>query len=148
MGLRGAHKGSLKVSEQLPTNVEDGWDEKIPKLWLGYTMWPQSGLSALQAIGTANLEKMNYNAMYAKIYLRYPEYRDDVRSFCKAFGSKLLLLKEIIRFGIRWTKERLSLKIRMLNKTQYINRNQMSLIQAKDIVDTCYDSLDLNNLKE
>ena len=148
MGLRGAHKGSLKVSEQLPTNVEDGWDEKIPKLWLGYTMWPQSGLSALQAIGTANLEKMNYNAMYAKIYLRYPEYRDDVRSFCKTLGSKLLLLKEIIRFGIRWTKERLSLKIRMLNKTQYINRNQMSLIQAKDIVDTCYDSLDLNNLKE
>lgn len=148
MGLRGAHKGSLKASEQLPANVEEGWDEKIPKLWLGYTMWPQSGLSALQAIGKPVVEKMNYSAMYAKIYLRYPEYRNEVKIFCKTFGCKFLLSKEILRFGVRWAKERLALKIRILNKTQYVNRKQMSLIQAKDIVDACYGNISLSNLKK
>ncbi len=144
MGLRGAHKGSLKDSKQLPSNVEDDWDEKIPKLWLGYTMWPQSGITALRALRLSeNAEKMNYNAMYAKTYLRYAEYKDEVMDFVKKYGGLCAFCYEIVRFGFRWLRERCDLKIRKIKKSQYINWSQMSLVESKHIVDEKYKNVEL-----
>ncbi len=144
MGLRGAHKGSLKDSKQLPANVEEDWDEKIPKLWLGYTMWPQSGITALRALGMQEqIKKMNYNAMYAKTYLRYKEYRICILEYVNEYGSLLSFGYEIIRFGFRWVKEHLGLKMRIISKRQYINWVQMSLVESKHIVDEKYKNVKL-----
>ena len=146
MGLRGAHKGKLKDSKQLPANVEDDWDEKIPKLWLGYTMWPQSGITAFSALGlNESMSKMNYNAMYAKTYLRYPEYREEVMAFVKAYGGICSFGYEMIRFGFRWIRERIEVKQRELSNRQYVNWSQMSLVESKHIVDSRYENLNLNH---
>lgn len=143
MGLRGAHKGRLKDSKQLPANVEDDWDEQIPKLWLGYTMWPQSGITALRALGReGDIKRMNYNAMYAKTYLRYAEYREEVMRFVKSYGGVFAFGYELIRFGCRWICERIEVKWRKLRKEQYVNWTQISLVEAKHIVDSKYKNVE------
>lgn len=136
MGLRGAHKGSLKDSKQLPDNVEEGWDERIPKLWLGYTMWPQSGISAFKAMGLGSyIKKMNYDAMYAKTYLRYPEYKEVVLRFVSENKSMLKFALEIIRFSFRWGRERIVNQYRKLFHIQFIDWKQLTLSEAKQVVD-------------
>ncbi len=147
MGLRGAHKGRLQDSKQLPSNVEDDWDPKIPKLWLGYTMWPQSGLSALNAMRRVDLtNQMNYFAMYAKTFLKYPEYRKNVLSFMHSIKDYILFVYEVIRFGIRWSLDRLKLKIRIASKQQFISWEQTSLCEAQTIVDKVLKNTNINAL--
>lgn len=146
MGMRGAHKGSLKASDQLPANVEDGWDVRIPKAWLGYTIWPQSGLCAARAMGITNLPKMNYHAMYAKTYLRYPDYRSTVMQFCPTSQSKLKLWAECMRFAIRYGLEKARIMYRKYRGTIYSTSEHISLDEAKRIVDGTYNDTIITNL--
>ena len=64
MGLRGAHKGDLKSVKQLPKNAEKEWSPRIPKVWLGYTVWPESAEKAFARMGAEKyIKKINYYAM-------------------------------------------------------------------------------------
>ena len=74
--LRGEHKGKLSEVKQLPTDVENGWSSKVPKIWLANTIWPESALKALTRTGNSDLTKrLNFFPMYARIFLKHPEYR-------------------------------------------------------------------------
>jgi len=70
MGQRKLHKGSLKGNFQLRDDVEQLWDEKIPKLWMQDTIWPNSAMKALEACGEIQYKKyMNYCNVYCDTYL-------------------------------------------------------------------------------
>lgn len=147
MGLRGEHKGSLKAAKQLPKNVEDNWDPKIPKIWLGYTMWPESALKAMRSMGETNYEKkMNYAALYAKTFLRYPEYRKKAMKYTKLYVGFISFGFECVKFMCRWTWNQCKLKYRTFTNKQYVNQDKMSLQAACDITDKFISQTDYKSL--
>ena len=106
MGQRGEHKGELKNGKQLPADAEEKWSKRIPKLWLGYTVWTESAEKALIAMGKEELiEKINYSAMEAKVFLKYPEYRKEMLIRQKTTTDYIKLFYQCLRFMIRYYYE-------------------------------------------
>ena len=139
MGLRGAHSGSLSGVKQLPANAEAEWSPRIPKVWLGYTVWPESAEKAFIRMGEESyIGKINYSAMYAKTFLKYPYYRKLVWDNVRGIRSKLHFALECIRFMCRWLKEHFLLWKRTQEGSQYVNRLKISLQEACDIVNSEY----------
>ncbi len=139
MGLRGAHSGSLSAVRQLPANAEAEWSPRIPKVWLGYTVWPESAEKALIRMNRAELiDRINYHAMYAKIFLKYPDYRKMVLKQTKGISGFFHFVFECLRFMKRWYGERNDLKSRKASGRQYIIKENISLLQACRTVDECY----------
>ena len=133
LGLRGEHKGKLSEAKQLPKNAEKEWSERIPKIWLGYTVWPESAEKALIKMHhEAMIKKINYYAMEAKVYLKYKEYRNVIKERIDSLPHFLRLSCEIIRFGFRYTKERCIYLSRRLFRKQCIINKKISLSQAFD----------------
>lgn len=131
MGLRNAHTGSLKGPSWLDPDVEEKWTPEIPKLWLGYTVWAEAGVKALQASGREDLIKMvNYNAMFAKTWLRYPDQRKMVLSFLPTLRDKIALAFECVRFMTKWCYN--TLKKSHLQKKEV--HHNISLEEAVEIV--------------
>lgn len=73
-GVRGEHKASLKDVEQLPPDVEDDWDPRIPKVWLGPTIWAQSLVTALRRMGQeARTSDLSLFRLYAFVLAFHPD---------------------------------------------------------------------------
>ncbi len=135
MGLRGAHKGDLKSVKQLPKNAEKEWSPKIPKVWLGYTVWPESAEKAFTRMGAEKyIKKINYYAMEAKIFLRYAEYRELIFKRIKNLAHLLRFGYECCRFMTRWCVERLDLIYRKRSGKQCVLHERISLTEACKVV--------------
>ena len=135
MGLRGAHTGSLKATHQLPKNAEQEWSSKIPKVWLGYTVWAEAAEKAFTRMGESNyIEKINYNAMLAKTFLRYRDYRNMVMLYFPNPTQKIVLFYECLRFMSRWSWRRLLTCFYKVIGMIYENHNTISLQEACSIV--------------
>ncbi len=131
MGLRNAHTGSLKGRAGLDPDVEDKWTPGIPKIWLGYTVWAEAGVKALEASGRSDLvRKVNLSAMFAKTWLRYPEQRKMVMEFQKSISDKLNLAFECGRFMLQWCASSLINKF----KKRVVIEDSISLEVATEIV--------------
>lgn len=137
MGMRGAHKGGLKGVSQIADDVEDKWNEKIPKLWLGNTIWPESAIKALEAMGEESyIKNMNWNAMYGRILLKYSEYRVSTLSFIHGINY-ILLIFNIVKDSSAWLIDKVCYKIRRLIGKQYeSNGNKISLQDACNITNS------------
>lgn len=138
MGLRGEHKGKLTGVKQLSPNVEKEWSPRIPKLWLGYTIWLEAGIKAIQRMKRNDLmPEINYHAMYAKSFLRYPEYRKVFLRQIEGFGSFIRFGYECCRFMIKWIISKIMFRIRVLKGQQYVSYDRsISLIDALNIVNS------------
>lgn len=122
MGLRGEHKGKLTGVKQLSPDVEREWSPNIPKLWLGYTIWLEAGIKAIQRMKRDDLlSKVNYHAMYAKSYLRYPEYRDVFQHQNKGMVSYIKFGYECCRFMVKWSYNKINYRIRVARGQQFIS---------------------------
>lgn len=131
LGLRGGHKGDLKNVKQLPSNAEKEWSPRIPKVWLGYTVWPESAEKALIRMGHQELcSRINFVAMEAKIYLKYSEYRKMVKKRVNTFSHFVVFVYELFRFGLRWMWERLCLSLRKLFSKQFYTFDSFTLLDA------------------
>lgn len=135
MGLRGTHKGLLKDVKQLPKKAEEEWSPKIPKLWLGYTVWPESAEKAFIKMGyNSYIKKINYYAMEAKIYLKYPEYRSLIMQRNIKIVDKLSLSYECFRFFVRWLVERILLEYRKFSNKQFTVYKEIPLKSACEVL--------------
>lgn len=134
MGMRGAHKGSLKGVAQIANDVEEKWNKNIPKLWLGNTIWPESAVKALEAMGAGDfIEKMNWYAVYARMLLKYGEYRSYTMQFIHGIGY-LRVFFDIISDVSNWLIDRVIYKIRFLRGSWYVNyQENLSLQEACEI---------------
>lgn len=131
MGLRKAHTGSLKDVPWLAPDVEDKWTPEIPKIWLGYTVWAEAGVKALEACGQPDMaKKVNLSAMFAKIWLRYPDQREMVMSYQHSTGDVIKLYYECARFMTRWSKDTLRGKFQKRQRVE----ETISLEDAVSIV--------------
>lgn len=139
MGLRGAHSGSLTGVKQLPKNAEKEWSPRIPKVWLGYTVWPESAEKAfIHMHQDQYIKQINYSAMYAKTFLRYPNYRKMVLENVKGIKAKVKLIYEGVRFMLRWAAEHIRVHKRKRKGTEYVLSEKITLQEACNIVNESY----------
>lgn len=65
-------------------NAEADWIAEIPKIAVGETIWPESAISALNAMGQSELLRyMNYSRMYARFALNKPTLVYLLKDVCK-----------------------------------------------------------------
>lgn len=113
MGERGVHKGDLKNAKQLPKDAEEKWSNRIPKIWLGYTVWAESAEKAMIAMECSDLlNRINIVAMEAKIFLKYREYRNTILNRISSPIHAVKFTKECIRFMFKYFYGELVVQIR------------------------------------
>lgn len=75
MGASHKHKGKIETLSFLPKNCADVWENDIPKIWTGETVWAESCVKALKNMGHGDLYmKFSLNALYAKFLLNNSQY--------------------------------------------------------------------------
>lgn len=73
------HRGTtdFKSLPFLPKNLEEMWDERVPKVWTAPTIWCQSSIMAFRAMHREDLvNKINYESMYEVFVVFYYYYRN------------------------------------------------------------------------
>jgi len=79
LGLRNKHKGNLSEIHFLPKNIEDLWDNRIPKIWTGETIYIISAISALKSMSREDLiNKTDFSNHYANFLSNHREYKSMV----------------------------------------------------------------------
>lgn len=105
-GARGEHKARLEEVDQLPVHVSADWEPRIPRIWLGPTIWAQSCVTALRSSGREDLVgEVNWIRLYARILAFHPDCRDDVmrvvspRDFPKVLCATVFVIaRRALRF--------------------------------------------------
>ena len=135
MGRRGVHKGNIKDAKQLAPDVEKKWNQYIPKLWIGQTIWPESCIKALMSMQEFDLlKKMNFCAMYGRIYLCWPEYRKQLKQYIKSSKMMIIILFNIIYDIIIWIIKNNLKEIRLIIGFDYYTNEKLSIISANEKV--------------
>ena len=71
---QGDKQKSIKNLSFLDPKTESEWEKKIPLIWTGYTIYPQTALNVLRKFDRGDLvRKMNYVPMYYWFVCAYPE---------------------------------------------------------------------------
>lgn len=82
----------------LPKDITQTWDERVPRIWTGETIWCQSALMAIKAMGRNEL--LNQVA-YEKMYARFAAFHLPLRHLAYSLTSnKLKLTVNIVRIVI------------------------------------------------
>ncbi|MDO4556518.1 MAG: glycosyltransferase, partial [Lachnospiraceae bacterium] len=98
LGLRGKHHGNISDVKQLSANVEKEWDKRIPKIWMGETIWPESAIKALGAMKRNDLIlKMDYGRIYATVLRRNIHNWKYVKPYFKSIRSIISIIKSIAK---------------------------------------------------
>ncbi|QOR66322.1 glycosyltransferase [Cytobacillus suaedae] len=91
-GARHQHKNNLKGLSWLPNDIEEKWESDIPMIWTGPTIYAESALKALRAMGREDLiENFNYLYHYAMFSSFNSEYKNMLSPYLK--GSSLRKIK-------------------------------------------------------
>lgn len=76
LGAKHEHKGDLKAISFLPADIEEKWDKRLPFIWTGPTIYAQSAIEAIQAMGQAkDLDRFDFSYFYAYFNTFFKEYR-------------------------------------------------------------------------
>lgn len=130
-GISGTHKGKLSGVSQIASDTEEKWDHRIPKLWLGNTIWPESCLKALEqakAIEYSNL--LNFYPIYARIGIKHREYIPLVREHLSTPIDYLMTIYEGTKDIVRWSIRKLFKVAREKLNFEYICKDDISLTEA------------------
>ena len=85
LGARHMHKGDLKSVSFLPKDIEEKWDERIPRVWTGPTIYAQSAFEALKATGREkDIERLNFTYFLAF----FDTFCEDYRELSKAYRKE------------------------------------------------------------
>jgi glycosyltransferase involved in cell wall biosynthesis len=79
------HGGGIRKHKDLLANIEDvpflpkdakkDWENTIPKVWTGETVWPESAIKALRYMGRDDLIKnVNYDRILFSFIFAHPQY--------------------------------------------------------------------------
>lgn len=85
LGARHMHKGELKSVSFLPKDIEEKWDERIPRVWTGPTIYAQSTFEALKASGREkDIGRFNFTYFLAF----FDTFCEDYRGLSKAYRKE------------------------------------------------------------
>ena len=101
------HAANIEDLPFLPPKTKENWEEKIPKIWTGRTVWCESSIKAMRYMGREDLvEKVNFEALYSSFVahyfpLRKMAYKLTSNKFRLFFVSSWKLLKRGFNVALR-----------------------------------------------
>ena len=107
LGARHMHKGELKNVSFLPKDIEEKWDDRIPRVWTGPTIYAQSTFEALKAVGREkDIDRYNFTYFLAFFDTFCEDYRELSKMYRKINKINCLLYGwyRICIFGLRGCK--------------------------------------------
>jgi len=103
-GLRRAHIGKIEDIPHLPKETADNWENNIPRIWTGPTIYAESVIKALKRCNQIDkLKKFNYLRLYGNLTGKYLNLLKEVQSFFKWY-QYLAFLYYFISFFVLRTK--------------------------------------------
>lgn len=138
MGANHEHKGEIKYAVWLPEDTEEKWEKRLPKIWTGPTIYAESAIKAMRAIGVGEKERFfNYYSNYAYMLVFCPGYTKLVRQQLKGdMLGKIIVFLKVIRFFIKRVIVFFKniMKFRLGITKDIINRNVSTSFQAGEII--------------
>ena len=132
LGKRGLHKGALKGRASLPKNILEIWDNRIPRLWMGDTIWPASAITSLKAMGYESMrDEIDFSIIYASVLAHAGELGAVLECGVTPFdvlGMIKYAIKKCFDKYLRRKKETKNIIVKI--------KRPFSLCIAKDIQDT------------
>lgn len=157
-GASKTHGGGVNKMKNRAANIEDvpflakdiveQWDNRVPRIWTGETIWCQSAVMALKAMGRNDLvDKVNFEKMYA----RFAAFHTPLKGLAyNLTSSKFLLtlrLAGIVVWRYFFAAERLIYGFIGKSKDSVVVDGKETINDAvKHLVDT-FDRYDYNNYK-
>lgn len=98
MGAKHQHKGKIKNTPWLPKDTEEKWERAIPKVWTGPTIYAESAIKSMRAMGMKKeLKQFNYYYNYAYMMVFNPDFADLVNQKLQGdFWGKLKVYSNIV----------------------------------------------------
>ncbi len=73
MGRQHKHTGRIEDVPWLPKETASRWEKKLPKYWTGETIYAESAIKAIRALGhEEDLKYMSYPYFYASFFIYHP----------------------------------------------------------------------------
>lgn len=125
--------GPLNEQKFISQKDQDNWSKKVPKVWSGCTVWPQSAISAMKAFGREDLlDLIDYDEVLAV----FIEHCPDIKEMAYAInGNKEELDKRVERIKRNIFKHKLQMAIGyyLFNKSDglKIHRNINNIREAE-----------------
>lgn len=130
-------KKLMHLSEipQLPKDIMNYWDNKLPPLWCTDTIWPGSAIIAANRVGIPM--RVNYDKIYSRFIFNHPTYSYVIEEFNKNI-IKVRFFKCIIYVNktIFWLRNRISYYISNKKKIDHdiIFRNLQTINDAAAVL--------------
>ena len=123
-----------KITEiaALPKDIDETWDNRLPKYWCADTIWPQSAISAYKAMNIA-LPEINFNHIMAIFIFDHPSYFKECKPFITNYFSFIFyFIRCFFDKGFRFVFWRMSFYLNSKKKRAgtYIERNCRSIKEA------------------
>ena len=110
-------------------NTEDSWNPDIPKIFSGETIFAESFIQALQAMGRDDLVKeYNYSARYALFLRHHKDAFGYMMRFCLRKPVRFIMLIKRIFWRLKYRKEILQNRRYLFKEVQNIK----NLIEVQD----------------
>lgn len=152
LGAKHKHTGELKDIRFLPKDIEERWNIEIPKIWTAATIYGQSAIEAMNAVGLKErIEDLNFNYLYAYFVSTNTNYIDLFKIFKKKaeyYKSSKFYYYMIRIFCMRvktFIKNILFIKLKLGAK---IYEGVIDTVEAEKIIDNYIESLDLDKIYE
>jgi glycosyltransferase involved in cell wall biosynthesis len=95
----------------LPRQLVNQWNKLIPNLWCSDTIWPQSGIYALEKMDINLADRINYDSILSYFLLHHIQYYND---FIYLSRNKYSVLYKLIFLKIYSTTNSIILRISFL----------------------------------
>ena len=102
MGAKHQHKGEIKNTPWLPKDTEEKWENAIPKIWTGPTIYAESAIKSLRTMGMKKeLRYFNYYYNYAYMTVFCPDFAYLVNQKLKGdFWGRFKVYGNIVRIFV------------------------------------------------
>lgn len=125
--------GPLNEQKFISQEDQDNWSKKVPKVWSGCTVWPQSAISAMKAFGREDLlDLIDYDEVLAVFIEHCPDIKEMAYEIN---GNKEELDKRVERIKRNIFKHKLQMAIGyyLFNKSDglRIHRNINNIREAE-----------------
>lgn len=134
-GAGKGHGGGILKSRESKTRIEDlpflpkdakkNWEENIPSVWTGETVWPESAIKALRYVGQYNLMRFfNQEYMLAKFIIQNFYLREKAWHLSK---NKLKMFAYLFFLGVSKSFKGIMFRFKKLCPFLFLQKNIVKL---------------------
>jgi len=138
LGAKHEHKGELKAMSFLPPDIEEKWDNRLPFVWTGPTIYAQSALEAIKSMGfVGDHQRFDFSYFYAYFDTFCSEYKE-LSQEAKKNISLNYIRYWLSRAGILSKRIKVYIKNKMLLSLHWGGKlvdNVPNCIEAERIID-------------